>query len=97
MNKTSKTILIVLSVIVGILLITAIGSYRYGKKAYNNMVIMDEDVASKWSQVENVYQRRADLIPNLVNTVKGYAEHEQETFTQVIEAMPNTNVKPSRP
>lgn len=50
------------------------------------MVELDEQVASSWSQVENVYQRRADLIPNLVNTVKGYAEHEQETLEGVIEA-----------
>jgi LemA protein len=53
---------------------------------YNKMVDMEEQVASQWSQVENVYQRRADLIPNLVNTVKGYASHEQETLTSVIEA-----------
>lgn len=53
---------------------------------YNTIVGMDEAVTSQWSQVENVYQRRADLIPNLVATVKGYAEHEQETFTRVIEA-----------
>ena len=53
---------------------------------YNKMVSMDESVASAWAQVENVYQRRADLIPNLVETVKGYATHEQETFTKVIEA-----------
>jgi len=53
---------------------------------YNKMVDLEEQVASQWSQVENVYQRRADLIPNLVNTVKGYAEHEQETLTGVIEA-----------
>jgi len=53
---------------------------------YNKMVDMEEQVASQWSQVENVYQRRADLVPNLVNTVKGYAEHEQETLTGVIEA-----------
>jgi LemA protein len=53
---------------------------------YNKMVNMDEQVSSQWSQVENVYQRRADLIPNLVNTVKGYAEHEQETLNGVIEA-----------
>ena len=50
------------------------------------MVDMEEQVSSQWAQVENVYQRRADLIPNLVNTVKGYAEHEQETLTGVIEA-----------
>jgi LemA protein len=53
---------------------------------YNKMVDLEEQVASQWSQVENVYQRRADLIPNLVNTVKAYAEHEQETLTGVIEA-----------
>jgi LemA protein len=47
---------------------------------------MDESVNEKWSQVENVYQRRADLIPNLVNTVKGYASHERETLESVIEA-----------
>lgn len=47
---------------------------------------MDEAVSAQWGQVENVYQRRADLIPNLVNTVKGYAQHEQETLTGVIEA-----------
>jgi LemA protein len=53
---------------------------------YNTMVDMEEQVSSQWAQVENVYQRRADLIPNLVNTVKGYAEHEQETLTGVVEA-----------
>jgi LemA protein len=53
---------------------------------YNTMVELDENVEASWSQVENVYQRRADLIPNLVNTVKGYAEHEQETLTAVVEA-----------
>ena len=47
---------------------------------------MDETVESQWAQVENVYQRRADLIPNLVNTVKGYADFEQKTLTDVIEA-----------
>ncbi len=50
------------------------------------MVAMDVQVEQAWSQVENQYQRRADLIPNLVATVKGYAEHEQETFTAVVEA-----------
>lgn len=53
---------------------------------YNNIVTLEESVAGQWSQVENVYQRRADLIPNLVNTVKGYADFEQETLTQVVEA-----------
>ncbi len=53
---------------------------------YNRMVEKEEKVAAQWSQVENVYQRRADLIPNLVNTVKGAANFEKETLTQVIEA-----------
>ena len=53
---------------------------------YNQMIQLDEGVTSQWAQVENAYQRRADLIPNLVATVKGYAEYEQETLTKVIEA-----------
>ncbi len=53
---------------------------------YNQMVSLDEAVISQWAQVENSYQRRADLIPNLVNTVKGYADFEKETLTGVIEA-----------
>ncbi len=53
---------------------------------YNQMVSLREAVDAQWSQVENVYQRRADLIPNLVNTVKGYADFEKETLTAVIEA-----------
>lgn len=53
---------------------------------YNTIVEKQEKVDAAWAQVENVYQRRADLIPNLVNTVKGYAKHEQETLTGVVEA-----------
>jgi LemA protein len=53
---------------------------------YNRMVSLEEAVTAQWAQVENAYQRRADLIPNLVNTVKGYAEFEKETLTGVIEA-----------
>lgn len=54
--------------------------------SYNSMVDKQETVSSAWSQVENVYQRRADLIPNLVETVKGYASHEKQTLEGVIEA-----------
>ncbi|MDP4187473.1 MAG: LemA family protein [Bacteroidota bacterium] len=57
-----------------------------GKNGYNNMVSMNEQVKQQWAQVENVYQRRSDLIPNLVNTVKGVANFEKSTLTQVIEA-----------
>lgn len=73
---------IILAVIAVLLLV----AYSSVKNSYNSMVSMEEGVTAQWSQVENVYQRRADLIPNLVNTVKGYADFEQETLTQVIEA-----------
>ena len=52
----------------------------------NSMVTMEENVSKAWGNVENVYQRRADLIPNLVNTVKGYAQHESSTFESVVNA-----------
>lgn len=69
-----------------LLLILVVLGLRYGIASNNQMVTLQEGLRSAWSQVENSYQRRADLIPNLVNTVKGYAEHEQETLTQVVEA-----------
>ena len=71
--------------IIGLSLVVVAG-FLFSGCGYNKMVDLEEQVTAQWSQVENVYQRRADLIPNLVNTVKGYAEHEQETFTRVIEA-----------
>lgn len=58
----------------------------WGITGYNGMVKADEAVSTAWSNVENQYQRRADLIPNLVNTVKGYAAHEKETLDAVISA-----------
>ena len=58
--------------------------------AYNGMVKMDESVSTAWSNVENQYQRRTDLIPNLVNTVKGYAAHEKEIFEAVVSARSKT-------
>ena len=62
------------------------GAFAWVKNVYNQMVVSDEYVQSLWSQVENVYQRRADLIPNLVATVKGYAAHESSTLEGVVEA-----------
>ncbi len=58
----------------------------WGVGCYNGMVGMDEEVGNKWANVETQYQRRADLIPNLVNTVKGYAKHEQQTLENVVSA-----------
>lgn len=69
-----------------IVLIALVSAFLFSSCGYNTMVEKDEQVTAAWAQVENVYQRRADLIPNLVNTVKGYAAHEQETLTGVIEA-----------
>jgi len=70
--------------IVAIVLIFIIGSWIGGK--YNGFVTLEEGVNQGWAQVENVYQRRADLIPNLVETVKGYAGHEKEVLVGVTEA-----------
>lgn len=77
-----KRSFIVLLVVFG-LLVAMIG---WVVGAYNGLVTLDEETNGKWATVESAYQRRADLIPNLVNTVKGYAEFEQETLTGVIEA-----------
>ena len=73
-------------VIVGFLVLVAIGIISWGTKVYNGMVTMQESVTSQWGNVETAYQRRSDLIPNFVNTVKGAANFEQTTLTQVIEA-----------
>jgi LemA protein len=80
-------------------LLAAVVAVLFSSCGYNKMVSMDEQVTSQWAQVENVYQRRADLIPNLVNTVKGYAAHEQETLEGVIEARSkatSVNIDPSK-
>lgn len=69
--------------VVGLIIIIMVSSVI---SSYNGMVTKEENVTEKWSQVENVYQRRADLIPNLVATVKGYAAHEKETLEGVVNA-----------
>ncbi|HOJ07921.1 MAG: LemA family protein [Ignavibacteriota bacterium] len=70
----------------GVILLALAMLFFWGMSTYNNMVAQDQAVMQQWSQVENQYQRRADLIPNLVNTVKGYADFEKEVLTQVTEA-----------
>lgn len=70
----------------GGIVILAVIVYRLFAGSYNNMVMKDEAVVSQWANVESQYQRRLDLIPNLVNTVKGYADFEKSTLTEVIEA-----------
>ena len=69
-----------------ILIVIAVLAVIWGVSAYNGLVTMDENVNTEWANVETQYQRRADLIPNLVNTVKGYAAHESETLESVIAA-----------
>ena len=78
MKKGLVTLLVVGAIVLGL--------FFWFQGNYNNMVKLDEGVQAAWSQVENVYQRRADLIPNLVATVKGYAEHEQQTLEGVVSA-----------
>lgn len=76
-----KSLIITLSVVAVILF-----CFLWVKNSYNSLVRADEGVSAAWSQVENVYQRRADLIPNLVSTVKGYAAHEAQTLEDVVNA-----------
>ncbi|MDC7127113.1 MAG: LemA family protein [Spirochaetales bacterium] len=80
-KKTMKVIIPIVVIVIIFLII-----YGSFSGTYNKMVAMDEGVKSAWSQVENQYQRRYDLIPNLVETVKGYASHESQTFTDIATA-----------
>ncbi|MBC8985893.1 LemA family protein [Pedobacter sp. N36a] len=73
-----KTVVAIVGILVLLVVVSGCG--------YNGLVKLDEDVKAKWNQVETQYQRRSDLIPNLVNTVKGAAKFEQSTLTQVTEA-----------
>lgn len=83
-----KSTIIILS-IVGFFAIIVM----WGVGAYNGLVKMNESINGSWANVENVYQRRADLIPNLVETVKGYAKHEAQTLENVVQARANaTNI-----
>ena len=78
-RRSMKKSTIIIIVVIALLAI-------WGVTGYNGLVTMDENVSGQWSNVETQYQRRADLIPNLVNTVKGYASHEKETLEGVVEA-----------
>lgn len=78
MKKKATTVIVIIAAIAII--------FGWGVSTYNGLVTMDENVNNQWANVETQYQRRADLIPNLVNTVKGYATHEQETLEGVMEA-----------
>ena len=82
MSKQLKIILIVL----GVILFVGFIAFRWVIGGYNRVIIMDENVKGKWAQVENQLKRRYDLIPNLVETVKGYAKHEKELFENIAEA-----------
>ena len=81
MTKLTKTL-----IVVGIVVFTVGSVVSCVSGTYNGMVEQEERVTAQWAQVQNVYQRRFDLLPNLVSTVKGYAKHENETFTQLAEA-----------
>ena len=82
MSKGLKIALIV----VGIIVLIGFMTFSWFLKGYNNVIAMDENIKGKWAQVENQLKRRYDLIPNLIETVKGYASHERETFETVVRA-----------
>ncbi len=86
-------------IIIGVIVLAVLFLFSGIKNSYNKMATMDEQITGNWSQVENVYQRRADLIPNLVSTVKGYAAHENQTFTEIVEARAkatSVNINPEK-
>ena len=82
MKSGTKNLLVTVAVVAAVLF----GAYSCYKTNYNGMVAKDETVQGAWAQVQNQYQRRMDLIPNLVSTVKGYAAHEERVLTDVAEA-----------
>ncbi len=81
MSKLLKTVLIV----AGIVVLTGVIIFSWAIGNYNRVVTMDENITAQWSQVENQLKRRYDLIPNLIETVKGYASHEKELFENIAE------------
>jgi LemA protein len=98
-SKDMKKGCLVSLIIGGFLALVILGIVMWGTKVYNSMVTMNEGVTSQWGNVETQYQRRSDLIPNFVNTVKGAANFEQTTLTQVIEARAkatSVNIDPTK-
>ena len=81
-----KKWLIIGGSLLGVMLLFLLLTSSFFIKGYNRLVSFDETVQSKWAQVENQLKRRSDLIPDLVNTVKGYASHEKEVFTNIADA-----------
>jgi LemA protein len=86
MKRGMKITLIIAAIVVGGLLVLGLGLFSYVTGTYNSLVKMDAGVKAAWAQVENQLQRRMDLIPNYVETVKGYAKHEREVFIEVTNA-----------
>ncbi len=82
MTKGLKIVLIVL----GIILLLGFITFNWVRTGYDNVIAMDENITGKWAQVENQLKRRYDLIPNLIETVKGYASHEKELFEHIADA-----------
>ena len=81
-----KKALIIVGITFGLIILLGIGSCGYIVSFRNQFVTMEENIKGQWAQVENVLQRRSDLIPNLVNTVKGFASQEKEIFTGIAES-----------
>ena len=77
------------NILIPVAILAVLGIFIYAKAvgAYNQFVQLEEGINGQWAEVQTQYQRRADLIPNIVNTVKGYADFEQETLTGVVEAI----------
>ncbi len=73
-------------IVIGIVLLIGFGIFRWVVSEYNKVIALDENIKASWAQVENQLKRRYDLIPNLVETVKGYAKHERELFEKIAEA-----------
>ena len=73
-------------IVIVVIVVLAVILFVNGKSTYNNMVTLEQDVDQAWAKVEVQYQRRMDLIPNLVETVKGYAAHESDTYESVTRA-----------